>query len=225
MLGQCVDKTGKHSTYQTSCHVLCLSLVFVGHKSPPWFNVPLQQRCKCPNWSFKPMCKQSIYYRRFVLKCLTFEMFRQQSHGAQPVKWQVAAGTPPNASTDCWNELMCFPAKCIFNRYTHRSSGDSVLGIVSFRQCQNNCKLTLNCDRYVNNMAKTRSAKHSFFPVTQSFLVPSSISSPDNNWDPHRGGGYRSDWTEDATLLLVREHRQPHQQNGDHGRQGQDQRF
>ena len=64
-----------------------------------------------------------------------------------------------------------------------------------------------------------------FSPVTQSVLVPSSLDSPDNNWDPHRGGGYRSDWTEDATLLLVREHRQPHQQNGDHGRQGQDQRF
>lgn len=46
----------------------------------------------------------------------------------------------------------------------------------------------------------------------------------DHHWDPHRGGGDGGDWAEDASILPLRKHGQPHQPHRNDRREGQNKR-
>lgn len=54
---------------------------------------------------------------------------------------------------------------------------------------------------------------------------PTRVSAAHNHRHPQRRGGDGSDRTPDAPVLFVRQHREPDQPHGDHGRAGQNQRL
>lgn len=52
-----------------------------------------------------------------------------------------------------------------------------------------------------------------------------TLLSADNHRDPHWGGGDRCNWTADAAVLSLRKYCQPHKQDRNHRRKGEDKRF